>query len=97
MKMSTVVHRLQFSAATPILSSRISPHVYTYLPLRLYVSAVNQWLNNWADVDYFNVARYSVAVITGSFEAEKSLPLRVMIISALAFNHNNTALHPQSH
>ena len=35
---------------------------------------------------YFNVDRYSVAVITGSFEAEKSLPLRVMMMSALAFS-----------
>ena len=36
-------------------------------------------------VDYSNVARYSVVVITGSFDAVKSLPLRVMMISALAF------------
>ena len=40
---------------------------------------------NCRSVNYTNFSRYSVAVITGSFEAVKSFPLRVIMTSALAF------------
>lgn len=45
----------------------------------------NEMALKWSSKNYYiSDARYSVAVITGSFEAEKSLLLRVIITSALA-------------
>ena len=42
---------------------------------------------------YSKVARYSVAVITGSLEGAKSLPLRVIITLALALLHRDKKAH----
>ena len=56
----------------PHLSAQPLNELFTMIPNCLFV------------LYYAIVARYSVAVITGIFDAAKSFPLRVMMTSALA-------------